>query len=473
MKLNMKGYPMIKVRSLVFLGALQLAAASSVFAQTDLESIRSAGVFKVGTEGTYAPFTFHGDENDYVDQIKLTARDGMPESEYLACRALRQLQPFISNDIATDYSSIQFRDELLTKGYKSVGFFPLSVSGRPEGVIALFADEPNVFDDEEMRLLVELAGDLSFALDHIEKAKRLNYLAYYDVLTGLPSRTLFYDRLEQGTKAALRTERPLAVMFLDLDHFKTVNDNLGHTIGDKLLQEVTRRLTACLRDTDTLGRLGGDEFGIILPEIGSSEDAAAVASQLIECCALPYQIEDHELFVSASVGITLFPDDALSHEILISNADTAMYRAKCLGRNTYQFYTAEMNRNAQDKQRLEQDLRHAMEKGEFLLYYQPKVSCSSGKITGFEALLRWQHPLRGLVGPIEFIPILEETGLIVLVGEWVLNSACVQAKRWHDEGLGVPSMMSDLLHTAGPLQLVWQIIRMRSLCIPRVSRELD
>ncbi len=229
-----------------------------------------------------------------------------------------------------------------------------------------------------------------------------------------------------------------------IDNFKTINDTLGHTVGDALLREVANRLSSCLRDTDTVGRLGGDEFGIILPEIGGSEDAAMVARKLIASCAQPHLIEGHELFVSASVGITLFPHDAVDSELLVRNADTAMYRAKELGRNTYQFFTAEMNRNTQDKLRLERDLRHALTKGEFLLHYQPKVSCTTGEITGFEALLRWQHPLRGLVGPVEFIPILEETGLIVPIGEWVLTTACAQAQRWHDEGLGVPGMAVNI-----------------------------
>ena len=295
-------------------------------------------------------------------------------------------------------------------------------------------------------LMKLITFDMGLALDayFYHEKEQLTRLAHFDSLTTLPNRVLFRDRLNQGLSLARRNEWLLAVLFVDLDNFKTINDTLGHTVGDLLLQEVARRIASCLRDADTVGRLGGDEFGIILPEIGSSEDAAMVAGKVIESCARPYLIEGHELFSSASVGITLFPIDAADSETLIRNADTAMYRAKDLGRNTYQFFTAEMNQSTQDRMRLEKDLRHALANGEFLLHYQPKVSCVSGRITGFEALLRWQHPARGLVSPIDFIPALEETGLIVEVGEWVLNTACAQVKSWHDAGLGKPSIAVNI-----------------------------
>ncbi|WP_320416775.1 EAL domain-containing protein [Candidatus Nitrotoga sp. AM1P] len=253
-------------------------------------------------------------------------------------------------------------------------------------------------------------------------------------------------------------------------------DTLGHSIGDGLLQEVARRLTACLDDTGTVGCLGVDEFCIILPEIARSEDATMVARKVIDSCAGPYLIDGNDLFVWASVGITLFPDDADDSASLIHNAHTAMYRAKNQGRNTYQFFTMEMNRNAQDKMRLETDLRYALVNGEFLLYYQPKVSCITGKITGFEALLRWQHSARGLVGPDEFIPLLEETGLIVPVGEWVLTTACAQLRCWHDEGLGTPSMAVNVserqIHVADLCETVRQALAASGLAPIYLELEL-
>ena len=361
----------------------------------------------------------------------------------LVAKAINEKKIIVSND-ATNDPRLLLGKKYAEAGIRSLAIFPLIVSNVAVGVFALSANEFDFFQGEELKLLSELAGDIAFAIDHIDKQERLHYLAYYDVLTGLPNRTLLHDRLEQGTRTARRNDWLLAVMFVDLDNFKVVNDTLGHTVGDALLREVASRLVACVRDTDTVGRLGGDEFCILLPEISSGEDAALVARKLIESCARSYLIDGRELFVSASIGITLLPNDGVESEILIRNADTAMYRAKELGRNNYQFFTAEMNQKTRDKLNLEGELRRALTSGEFLIHYQPKVSCATGKITGFEALLRWQHPLRGLVGPNAFIPVLEESGLIVPVGEWVLTNACIQAQRWHEEGLGEPSMAVNI-----------------------------
>ena len=404
------------------------------------------------------PVASQGKDADLMATVNAILSSSESAANSLVGRAIREKTSFVSNDSVHD-PRLLLGKKYAEAGVHSLAVLPLIVSGEGVGALALYASEIDFFQDEELKLLSELTGDIAFAIDHIQKRERLHYLAYYDVLTGLPNRALLDDRLEQGLKAARRNEERVAVLFVDLDNFKTVNDTLGHTIGDALLREVARRLATCLRDTDTVGRLGGNEFGIILPEISSNEDAAMVASKLIESCAQAHLIEGHELFVTASVGITLFPDDALDSETLIRNADTAMYRARDQGRNAYQFFTSEMNRNSHDKMKLESDLRHALVRGEFLLHFQPKVSCSTGKITGFEALLRWQHPLRGLVGPVEFIPILEETGLIVPVGEWVLNSACLQAQRWQEQGLGMPSMavnisgrqihLGDLCQTVG------------------------
>ncbi|MBS1230124.1 MAG: response regulator receiver modulated diguanylate cyclase/phosphodiesterase with sensor(s) [Proteobacteria bacterium] len=388
---------------------------------------------------TIVPVASAGKDDELLSAIEGLLALSESAKTTMVAQAIREKKSIVSNHSQAD-SRLTLGKRYAEAGVRSMAIFPLIVAGEAVGVITLYASEIEFFQDEELKLLSELAGDIAFAMDHIDKQDRLLYLAYYDVLTGRPNRVLLYDRLEQGLKAARRNESLLAVIFVDLDNFKRVNDTLGHSIGDTLLREVASRLVLCVRDTDTVGRLGGDEFGIILPGIGSTEDVAMVARKLIESCARPHVIDGHELFVSASVGITVFPDDATDSENLVRNADTAMYRAKDLGRNTYQFFTVEMNRNTQSKMKLEGDLRHALARSEFLLHYQPKVSCSTGKVTGFEALLRWQHPLRGLVGPMEFIPILEETGLIVPVGEWVLNTACLQAQRWYDDGLGTLSM---------------------------------
>lgn len=270
--------------------------------------------------------------------------------------------------------------------------------------------------------------------------QRMLQLTQYDSLTNLPNRLLFRDRLGTTLARARRTRTLVAVCFLDLDRFKAVNESLGHGTGDRLLLEISRRLSGCIRDCDTVARLGGDEFALLLPELVDQQDSAIVAERIIQALNQPVVIDDNELFITASIGITLFPDDGSDADTLLRNADTAMARAKETGRNGYQFYTAQMNASALAALNMERDLRHALDNREFLLHYQPKVSLKSGQITGFEALLRWQHPSRGMVSPMEFVPLLEETGLIVPVGAWVLQAACQQAQAWHAAGLGTPSI---------------------------------
>jgi diguanylate cyclase (GGDEF)-like protein/PAS domain S-box-containing protein len=263
----------------------------------------------------------------------------------------------------------------------------------------------------------------------------LQHQAYHDSLTGLPNRALFYDRLEQAVSHARRRDSTAAALVVDLDRFKLVNDSLGHTVGDRLLQEVGQRLFACVRSGDTVARVGGDEFGVLLAEMARPQDAAIVGEKILDALARSFDVEGHEVFLTASAGIAAFPCDGSDGATLIRNADAAMSRAKEHGRDNYQFYTAEMNARAMEKLLLQNDLRHALERQEFLLHYQPKASLGSGQITGFEALLRWQHRRRGLVSPAEFVPLLEDSGLIVPVGEWVVRTACGQIVAWRDAGL--------------------------------------
>lgn len=270
--------------------------------------------------------------------------------------------------------------------------------------------------------------------------ERMLQLAHYDALTQLPNRLLFRDRLATAMAMAQRNHTTVAVCFLDIDRFKAVNESLGHQTGDLLLLEVANRLKTCLRESDTVSRLGGDEFALILPELSQRQYSTYVAERIIHALGASFSIDGNEIFASASIGITLFPNDSDELDTLLRNADTAMYRAKELGRNNYQFFTTEMNANAMEAIKLERDLRHALENDEFVLFYQPKASCTTGRIVGFEALLRWRHPVRGLVAPNEFIPMLEETGLIVPVGAWVLHEACRQTKIWQEDGYGELSM---------------------------------
>jgi diguanylate cyclase (GGDEF)-like protein/PAS domain S-box-containing protein len=274
--------------------------------------------------------------------------------------------------------------------------------------------------------------------------ERLNYLAQYDSLTGLPNRSLFRDRLAHDLTQAQRSQRPAALLFIDLDGFKVVNDTLGHATGDKLLRQVAARLQDCVRSGDTVGRFGGDEFGVILVHLAKPADAGLVAQKINHAVAQAFDLEGHRTFVSASIGVTLYPADAADAETLSMNADTAMYRAKEKGRNTYQFFTPEMNERAVHRLQLETAMRLALERGEFLLHYQPKLDLASGEICGIEALLRWANPAKGLVSPAEFVPLLEETGLIIPVGEWVMREACGQVAAWQGAGLKVPPVAVNL-----------------------------
>lgn len=280
--------------------------------------------------------------------------------------------------------------------------------------------------------------------DTIVAEQRLFDLAHLDSLTGLPNRLLLQDRLRHALAQAKRHQTRLALLFVDLDRFKNVNDTLGHSAGDELLKQVAQRLSACLRESDTVGRLGGDEFAILLPDIASEKDAETVARKIVGTLGAPFQVANQELFCGASVGIALHPEDAAEPELLMQYADTAMYQAKEAGRNTWRFHTPALNERAQARLRLDADLRLAVQRNEFELFYQPKLDLRNGQIVGAEALLRWHHPQRGLVSPLEFVPVLEDTGLIKEVGRWVIRRACTQLKAWHDAGLTTMSVAVNL-----------------------------
>jgi diguanylate cyclase (GGDEF)-like protein/PAS domain S-box-containing protein len=261
-------------------------------------------------------------------------------------------------------------------------------------------------------------------------ARKITHLAEHDILTSLPNRGLLDDRLEQGIALAQRHSRRLAVLFIDLDHFKHINDSLGRLIGDQLLRAVALRITPCVRSSDTVSRQGGDEFIVLLSEISQAEDAALIADKIRLAVLEPYAIANHLLHLTASIGVSVFPEDGADPESLIQCADTAMYHAKEKGRNRSQFFKDEMNLHAAERQIIRGDLRHALDRREFVLDYQPKVNLASGAITGVEALIRWRHPSRGVLPPREFIQVAEDCGLIVQIGQWVLRAACLQAQKW-------------------------------------------
>jgi len=279
-----------------------------------------------------------------------------------------------------------------------------------------------------------LLRSMQYSIERKRYQEQLEYQANYDALTGLPNRNLLHDRLRQSVYAQ-RFVRSIGVVFLDIDHFKFVNDSLGHNTGDKLLQKVAERLLAAVRDGDTVARLGGDEFILILNDQTGQEVIYRAMQRIIGKVAEPIEIDGQELLVTASAGISLYPQDGPDVETLLKNADAAMYRAKEKGRNNFQFYTAEMNRQVNERLKLESSLRRALERNEFELYYQPRIHVGDGALVGCEALLRWQHPEMGLTLPERFIGLAEETGLIVPIGEWVIRTASTQARAWQKKGM--------------------------------------
>ncbi len=303
-----------------------------------------------------------------------------------------------------------------------------------------------VLDDEG-----DLASYVCFFSDISERKaseQRIHRLAYYDALTHLPNRTLFQDRLYTALQQAERQKSWVVLMFLDLDRFKPINDSLGHAAGDRMLKDMATRLLACVDDDDTVARMGGDEFTLLLQPRVSREialnRAISVAEQILASLVKPFVLENREFFVTASIGIALSPQDGNELSQLMKNADTAMYHAKERGKNNFQFYQADMNASALERLELESDLRHALEQQEFILYYQPQFSGDGKRLTGAEALLRWRHPRRGLVPPGDFIPVLEELGLVVDVGDWVLREACRQLKTWHQAKVRVPKVSVNI-----------------------------
>ncbi len=333
------------------------------------------------------------------------------------------------------------------------------------------------YEEKTITPLKDAAGEITHFVatgkdvtERMQTQERLQHMAQHDALTELPNRALFLDRLKQALARARWHERLVAVLFVDVDRFKTINDTLGHEIGDKLLQALAERFSASVREGDTVARFGGDEFVVLLDDVASEKDIGALAQKVIDMLAPPFAIDGQSLYITASIGVSLYPNDGEDSTTLLKNADIAMYRAKDLGKNTYQFYSADMSARAFERLTLESSLRHAIERNEFRLYYQPQVDSTSGAILGVEALLRWQHPDFGLVAPGEFIPLLEETGLIVPVGDWVFQTACAQLCAWHAAGWPTLRMAVNLsprqLQDTG-LELMVERVLAAVACDPR------
>jgi diguanylate cyclase (GGDEF)-like protein/PAS domain S-box-containing protein len=350
-------------------------------------------------------------------------------------RVVRERVPLWLRDIDTreDFSRRQYAADA---GLKAMVAVPVTTGAEIEAVMEFFTREPRPEDEPLVHTVSSVAAQLGAVIRRKRSEERLMYLAHHDVLTDLPNRALFSDRLRQALFEANRQGRLVAVAFLDLDRFKNINDSLGHETGDQLLRGVADRLRANIRETDTVARISGDEFMLVLPGLNNVDDASRIAQKILASLSQPLMISGHELYVSASLGIAIYPHDAKDVEGLLRNADVAMYRAKETGRNAYQFYTAEMTVLAQEHLQLEGALRRALDRDEFTLHFQPILDLASGTVVGAEALLRWMHPERGIVEPGQFVHLAEEAGLIAPIGEWALRSACNQFVAWDQQGLG-------------------------------------
>ena len=367
----------------------------------------------------------------------------------LSAQAIDTCIPVVCNDIEADGSAMRYAKGALERGYRSAAALPLVVDGTAIGTFVLYAKETGFFDEEEMKLLTELVSNIAFAIDHIDKQERLDYLVYYDELTGLANRSLFLERVAQYTRSAATGGHKLALFLIDLERFKNINDTLGRPAGDALLRQVAEWLTRSVGDASLLARVGADHFAMVVPEVKQEADVARLLEKTMAAfLEHPFHLNDTVFRIAAKVGVALFPDDGADADTLFKNAEAALKKAKASG-DRYVFYTQKMTAAVAGKLTLENQLRQALDNDEFLLHYQPKVNLQSGKLTGAEVLIRWNDPRTGLVPPVRFIPILEETGLIHEVGRWALRKAIADYLRWRAAGLPAVRIAVNV----SPLQL--------------------
>jgi diguanylate cyclase (GGDEF)-like protein/PAS domain S-box-containing protein len=382
------------------------------------------------------PVASVGVREDFLAEVRagFALQEGSSPANSLTVRAVREARPAVANNLETD-TAVLFHEELVAAGIRSMAVLPLVIGGSVVGVVALCAYEIEFFHQDEMKLLTQLTGDIAFAIDYIEKQERLDYLAYYDVLTGLANRALFLERTAQSIRGAASGRRNVALFLIDLEGFKNINDSLGRPAGDLLLKQVAAWLTQAVGDANLVARVDADHFGVVLPDIKHPRDIIPfLKKNMLAFLSHPFRLNDAVFRIAAKVGVAVCPDDGTDADTLFRNAESALKKAKLSG-NKYLSYSQNMTVSVAGRLTLENQLRQALERKEFALFYQPKMNLLSGEITGAEALLRWNDPLTGLVGPNRFISVLEETGLMHDVGRWALNEAVQTHRRWCSAGL--------------------------------------
>ena len=400
---------------------------------------RLAWIGEVSPEGAEVrPCASCGEPVGFLDGT-LSLDDASPHRGSLMRQVVREGRPSTANHVKGG-EHLAGPEESPGLEYQSVTMLPLRVDDSVTAILALYSAEAGFFDDEEMRLLEELAGNLSFALDYMDKASRLDHLAYYDALTGLPNRNLFRDRLAQLVSRAAAEESEVVVVMIDFERFRSINEAMGTAAGDAVLRRAAARFERAAGELGTSARITADHFVLALPRSAhGGETVHAVVERLQQSFDVPFQIEGEGLRLQAKVGIAVYPADAESPETLLANAEAALKNAKNSGER-FAFYAREMNARVAHLMRLENQLRVAAREEQFVLYYQPRISLPTGEVCGMEALIRWRHPELGLVPPSDFIPILEETGLILDVGRWALRRAAADTARWREQGLETPSI---------------------------------
>ena len=349
-------------------------------------------------------------------------------------RVWQSNRPVWITDIAKE-ANIRRAEAARKAGLHAVFAFPILIGDEFYGVIELFGREAQQPDQELMQNVHTIGSQIGQFIGRKAAEQNLRFVASHDPLTGLFNRSMFNERLQQALAQAGRFERSLALLFIDLDGFKVINDTVGHNAGDALLAELATRLRTTLREGDVIGRMGGDEFVVLIEEFVEAAQVAEVAKKVLETLARPFQLQGRECEVTASLGISLYPEDGKDAQTLLKSADIAMYLVKQQGKNSFRFYAPQMNVHLVERLSLESALRRAIDRGELLLLYQPKVGVRDGQMSGVEALVRWQHPTQGMISPSEFVPVAEDAGLMAAIGEWVLHTACRQLRAWREQGL--------------------------------------